>query len=75
MFPVVYSFCSSKKYSASTLNTLKKWFPNVKVEEFPEQKTFAVVLEWVNTEAEANQVIHKAVEHGYWGGIWKDGER
>lgn len=75
MFPVVYSFCSSKKFSSSTLNTLKKWFPNVKVEEFSSQNTCAVVLEWVNTETEANQVIHKAVEHGYWGGFWMEGQR
>lgn len=73
MFPVVYQFCNNFKLSASTLNTLKKWFPQVKVETI-DINTDAVVLKWVNTEQEANQVIHEAVSHGYWGVIWKGGK-
>lgn len=70
MFPVVYSFCNNCKPSASTINTLKKWFPQTKVEDI-DTNVRALVLKWVNTETEANQVIHEAVAHGYWGVIYK----
>lgn len=70
MFPVVYSFCHNCKPSTSTITTLKKWFPYTKVETVGPNAE-AIVLKWVNDEKEANQVIHEAVAHGYWGVIYR----
>ena len=69
MYKVVFEFHTDKALAKKRLNLISKKIPEAEIEET--DRHYMIVLGNFETEQMANQMIHKAVSEGYWGGIYK----